>query len=122
MWGTLEAVLSETLMYTVPHVLHDEAHIKNTNFMFRVYGDHEIVRLYILVNIASLVHLHQALEHLACYVRNGAFPLERRVRYVGFQGHVDELNLDVLCATHKAVTVIPDHSVTLFVIHHAQIV
>jgi hypothetical protein len=74
------------------------------------------------VNVASFVHLLQALKHLACYVRNRPLPWEMRESYISFQGRVNVLKVDVLCTLHKADTVITDHSVTLFVIHHEQII
>ncbi len=74
------------------------------------------------MNVASFVHLFQALKHLASNVRNGALPRDRRIRNIVFQGHVDVLNNDVLCATHMTVTIVPDHSVAVFFIHHAQII
>ena len=83
---------------------------------------HEVVWLHILMNVASFMHLLQALKHLAGNLRDRDLVKDGSVLQVSLQGHVKILNLHVLHALPEAIAIVTNNPIALFVVHHSEIV
>jgi hypothetical protein len=90
--------------------------------MLFLHRDHEVVGLHILMNVASFMHLFQALKHLASDLRDRDLVRDCGVLQVCLQGHVKKLNLHVLHALPESIAIVTNNSIALFVVHHSEIV
>ena len=101
--GPLESESTEGFVSAFPHILHGQAKVKHSH---NIILDAEVVRLYVLVQNAVLMHLLKSCEHLDRDLLNRESLFERVLNQVFVDRVLYVLNLECRNTLMEAISIV----------------